>query len=272
MNKLNIGRAFKTAQRFVSHHSPEILTGIGIAGMITTTVLAVKATPKALELIDKEKNRQNREVRKEAAEKGQDACPQISKLKPVEVVKVAWKPYIPAAITGVASIACLVGASSVSARRNAALATAYKLSETALTEYRDKVIETIGDKKEKEIRDKVDEERIINNPVSKKEVIMTGNGDTLFCDFLSGRYFESDMESIRKSENNLNRRMRDEMYISVSDFYDELGLDHTQVSDMLGWNIDKGYIELDFCPHMADNGKPCIMLRHDNPPTYGYDY
>lgn len=271
MNKLNVGKMFKTARRFVTHHSPEILTGIGVAGMITTTVLAVKATPKALDLIEKEKNRQNREVRKEAAEKGQDACPQISKLKPVDVVKVAWKPYIPAAIAGVASATCLISAITVSARRNAALVTAYKLSETALTEYRDKVVETVGEETEKTIQHKIDEERIAKSPVVKKEVIITGNGDTLFCDALSGRYFKSDKETIRASVNNLNLRMRDEMYISISDFYDELGLDHTSISDMLGWNIDKGYIDVDYVPHDTKDGKLCYMLRHNNPPIYDYD-
>ena len=108
MKKTNVTALFKSIQTSLSKHSPEILTGIGIAGMITTTVLAVKATPKALELI---------EDRKEEL----DMHP-ADDLSPVEVVKAAWKPYIPAAATGVASIVCLIGASSVNSKRSAALA------------------------------------------------------------------------------------------------------------------------------------------------------
>ena len=95
--------------------------------MVTTTVLAVRATPKAIELIEAKKKEE-----------------QVDSLPPVEVVKTAWKCYLPATITGVVSMACIIGSCSVSARRSAVLATACKLSETAFTEYQDKVVETIG--------------------------------------------------------------------------------------------------------------------------------
>ena len=162
MRKPNLANLMSNTRQFANKHSPEILTGIGIAGMITTTVLAVRATPKALELLEEKKNED-----------------WVDELSPLEVVKAAWKPYVPAAVTGIASVACLIGASSVNAKRNAALATAYKLSETALSEYREKVIETIGEKKEKTVRDKVAEERVKKNPVSKSEVVVTNNGTTL---------------------------------------------------------------------------------------------
>ena len=109
MNKPNLSNLVDESKLFITRRSPEILTGIGIAGMITTTVLAVKATPKALILIGQAENEKERD------------------LKPIETVKVAWKPYIPAIVTGTMSTICLIGASSVNLRRNAALATAYKL-------------------------------------------------------------------------------------------------------------------------------------------------
>ena len=133
MNKETILKFFNTVKAGTIKHSPEILTGVGIAGMITTTVPAVKATPKALDLIAIAEDEKNDTLTK------------------VEVVKTAWKPYIPAAVTCAASITCLIGASAVNAKRNAALATAYELSKTALTEYKEKVIETVGAKKEEVI-------------------------------------------------------------------------------------------------------------------------
>ena len=140
MNKFNLSSAAKEVCKTIKKHSPEILTGIGIAGMITAAIMAVKATPKALILIEAEKERQNEALLNEADENGWDNCAQITTLKPLDTVKATWKCYIPAVITGAMSVACLIGASSVNARRNAALATAYTLSESALKEYQEKII------------------------------------------------------------------------------------------------------------------------------------
>lgn len=245
----------RVAKTSITKHSPEILTGIGIAGMITTTVLAVKATPKAIRLIEEAKE-----------EKGED-------LTKAETIKTCWKVYIPAVATCIASTTCLIGASSVSIRRNAMLATAYKLSETAFSEYKEKVVETIGDEKAKVVREKVSEERIKKNPITKNEVIMTDYGDTQFYETLSGRYFKSDIEQIKKVVNYLNKDMLQDMFgtISLNEFYDELELERIDLGDELGWRVDKGLIEIDFTSKIADNGKPCIVLDYINAPYYGFD-
>ena len=254
MGKTNLATLVTSTRQFVSKRSPEILTGIGIAGMISTTVLAVKATPKAMDLIEMKKKEE-----------------WMDKLSPVEIVKVAWKPYIPAIVTCVASTTCLIGASSVNAKRNAALATAYKLSETALSEYREKVIETIGEKKERAVRDKVAEERVKKNPVSKNEVIVTGNGKTLCFDPISGRYFMSSIEMIKRAENTLNKQMLHDItgYVSLNDFYDEIGLDHTSVGDDLGWNTNQ-LIDIEFSSQLNDNGEPSVVLDYLVAPRYDF--
>lgn len=254
MRKPNLANLMSNTRQFVNKRSPEILTGIGIAGMITTTVLAVRATPKALELLEEKKNED-----------------WVDELSPLEVVKAAWKPYVPAAVTGIASVACLIGASSVNAKRNAALATAYKLSETALSEYREKVIETIGEKKEKTVRDKVAEERVKKNPVSKSEVVVTNNGTTLCFDPISARYFKSSIDKIKRAENELNKQMLHDIsgYVSLNDFYDELGLDHTSVGDDLGWNVDR-LIDISFSSQLNDNGEPSVVLDYLVAPKYDF--
>jgi len=253
MGKLNLSNIVKNVRTVISKRSPEILTGIGIAGMITTTVMAVRATPKALALIEDKKIENDTE-----------------KLTPVETIKAAWTCYIPAAITGCLSIFCLVGANSVNARRNAALATAYTLSESALKEYQEKVIETIGKKKEQTVRDAIAKDKIDRDPVSSKEVIITEKGNTLCYDSISGRYFKSDIDKLKKVENELNRRMRDEMYISLNEFYYEIGLNPTSIGDDLGWNIDRGYIELNFSSQLSDDGNPCLVIDYQVTPRYDY--
>lgn len=247
MNKADVTKFFKGVGNKVSKHSPEILTAVGIAGMVTTTILAVKATPKALQLIEEEK-----------AE------------TPVEKVKVAWKPYIPAATTGIFSVACLIGASSVNARRNAALATAYKLSETALTEYRDKVVEVVGEKKEKTIRDEVAKDRVEKNPTKKTDVIITGKGNTVCMDYLSGRYFTTDIDKIRKAENAINRKIINNMYASLNEFYSELGLDGTPMGEELGWKLDDGKIEIELSAILDENDEPVVVMDYQVAPKHDY--
>ena len=253
MTKQDLTKILRNAKIVLSKNSPEILTGIGIAGMVTTTILAVKATPKVLTLIDE-------------AERNKKDTLTIS-----EKVKVAYKPYIPATLIGTASIACLIGASSVNVRRKAALYSAYKLSETALLEYKEKVVETIGEKKEKAIKDKIAKDKIDRNPVSKADVVITERGNTLCYDIFSGRYFKSDIDQIKKAENEINSRLLNDMYVSLNDFYDILGLAHAKMGDQLGWSIDDGLIEFDFGSHLADDGTPCLAVEYDIAPKYGFD-
>lgn len=271
MGKEKLTNFVKGVQNSLAKHSPEILTGIGIAGMITTTILAVKVTPKAISLMDKEIRRQNQELLDEAEKNGEEVCPQISKLKPVEVVKVTWKCYIPVVTIAAASISCLIGASSVHSKRNAVLATAYKLSETAFSEYKDKVVETIGEKKEELIRDKIHKDRMEKDPVSKNEIFITDKGDTLCYDYYTGRYFKSDIEKIKRAINELNRKMLLENYVSLNEFYEEIGLARTSTGDRLGWNTDTGLLDLNFSSQLSEEGKPCLVIDFKVMPKYDFD-
>lgn len=256
MNKSGFTKFINTATTAVKKHSPEILTGLGIAGMITTTVLAVKATPKALKAIEAK-----------CEEEG------VEKLPPVEVIKTTWKCYIPAAITGVTSAACIIGASSIHAGRNAALVTLYNLSQSELIDYKETVVETIGEKKEKAIKEKIAQKKIEKVEHSQAPIIITGAGDTLFLEPISMRPFKSDIETIRRIVNDLNYRMTTGMeeYISLSELYSEIGLSQTRVSDSVGWNIGRdGQIEIEFTPGIVEDGRPCLVLDYVVEPRYDF--
>lgn len=254
MSKEKFTGLVNNVKKVVIKRSPEILTGIGIAGMISAGILAVRTTPKALELI--------REREDEL---------KVEKLPVGETVKATWKCYIPAVSTCILSAACIIGASSVHAKRNAAIAAAYKLSEKALIEYKDAVIETIGEKKELEVRDKMAEKRIEKDPISKTEVIVTDKGSSLCYDSISGRYFKSDIETIKRAENVINKQMLSDMYVSLNDFYDEIGLDFTKVGRELGWSVDDGLIDIHFSSQLADDGTPCLVVEYCTPPKYNFD-
>ena len=254
MNKSNITQFIKDVRLSMSKHSPEILLAVGIAGMVTTTILAVKATPKAINLIEEKKREEDRDT-----------------LTIGETVKTTWKCYIPAVFTGATSIACLVGSRSVQAKRTAALATAYKISETALTEYREKVVQTIGEKKEKFIREEIAGDKVEKIPVKESTIYMTGDGSTTFLDPLSERHFLSDINTVKKAQNDLNERMLKDIfgYVSVNEFYDEIGLPRTSIGDEIGWCVTKGKIDIDFSSRI-DDGKPVIVLDYRVAPRWDY--
>lgn len=253
MSKTKLSGLFNSVSTFVNRHSPEILTGLGVAGMVTSTVLAVKATPKALRILEEKK------------QEGDN----VSK---IEIVKSCWKCYAPAVITGVISTACLIGANSVNARRYASLTAAYKLSETALSEYQEKVVETVGEKKEQTIRDRVAAKQIEQHSVPEDDIVYTGHGNTLCFDPMTSRYFYSSIESIRGAAVDVKETLFHGAWgcASLNDFYDELGLPHAEVGDILGWNTDN-IITIDISSHITDKGVPAAVIVYSTRPVYEYD-
>lgn len=254
MNKVDISKTVNNIKTTLKNNSPAILTGLGIAGFIGTAVSVGTATPKAMMLLEEKKLDLNRD-----------------KLKPVEVVQTVWFCYIPSVVIGALSILCILSANNVNAKRNAALATAYSLSETALKEYKTKVIETIGEKKEKDVRDAISQEKIEKNPIVTKEVIITEKGNYLCYEPLSGRYFKSDIDQVKKAINEVNQRLLLDSYISLNDLYDELGLESTNIGDKLGWRIEQSLIEVDFSTQAASDGTPCLVLDFMTTPIYEYN-
>ena len=231
------------------------MIGFGLAGMLTSTIMAVKATPKAMAIIEEEEDYLNRELTK------------------IEKAKLVWKTYEPAAIGYCASTALIIGANNVNSKRSAMFAGAYKLSEQTLATYRDKVIETIGEEKEREISDKVARDKVKEarqTSYHANEVIY-GTGQCLCYDPISGRYFNSDMDKIRKVENDLNYRLMKENMISLNEFYTELGMECTDMGFKYGWNIDEGLIEVRFTSTITDDNKLCLVVTFARSPRLDFD-
>ena len=260
MRKINWRGFAENVGRTLRRRSPEILTGVGISGMIVTTVLAVRATPEALRRIERKKKEEHHR-----------------ELTMMQTVQATWVCYIPAGITGTVSVACLIGASAVNGRRNAALATAYGLAENTLRDYRAKVVETIGENKESAILDAIDRDRVEKNPPpANPETLPTTEGaiaPVLCMDgMFPGRYFYSDMKTLRRAMNKLNWQMNNgsEPYISLNEFYIEVGLPAVDIGDDIGWRTDRGLIDLRFSSQLVNGRTPCLVVSHNNPPEYGY--
>lgn len=244
---------FVTMKSGLTKHSPEILIGLGVAGLLGTTVLAVRETPKVLKLLENKKNELD-----------------VEKLSVKDTVKTVWKNYIPCAVLAVTSVACIVGASNISARRNAALAAAYAIGNKAFSDYKEEVINLLGEEKEKEIKERVADKLLKENPVTSKEVIITDNNEHLCYDEITGRYFKSSQNKIKEAQNVINDRLRDEMWVSLNDLYYELCLPNVRVGDDLGWNVDDGYLDIILSSRIAEDGTPCLTLDYSIGPRYDY--
>ena len=255
--KIDIPKAVAIMRSWGSVHSPAICTGTGIALGVVTVATAVKATPKALYLIEERK----KELQKE-------------KLTTLETVQAAWEPYILPATTGIVSGASILLGQRISSRRVAALSAALSMSESAYSEYQDKVKEVFGKNKEQGVRDKIAQDTVDSNPVEESDIFCTGKGDTLFYDATSGRYFKSDLELIRRGINNVNYEMMNGMcmWACLNDIYQEWGLRETAIGDDIGWNMEDGLIEIrPISTMIADNGKPCIVLEFTKHPRYEFN-
>jgi len=248
MNTGVIALVTKRVGGALTKHSPKILTGIGIASIVATAITAKDAGIKANQILD------------ERWEEIKQQDPNFEDFTKTEEFKETWKCYIPTAISAGISIACLLGVNSIHQKRNAALLGLYSISEAAFKEYKNRVIETIGDEKERVIRDQVTQATIKKNPHKNKDVTVTGNGEHLCYDVLSGRYFKSDVEHMRRAFNNINQKLISEMTMSVNEVYSELDLPGIGMGDVLGWDIDKGQIKPEFGSTLDDNDQPCIVL------------
>jgi hypothetical protein len=236
---------------FTRKHSPEILSGLAVAGVITTAVLAVRATPKAVKQIE-----------------GMEELDPGTVILKRQRAALTWKYYVPAALSAAGTVACIIGAGRIGSRRNTALVAGMAFADRAFQEYREEVKEVLGQRKETEVRDRIAEKRIDEHPPGS-QVIITGGGEQMCYDMLTDRYFRGDIEAIRRAENEINRAIINDMYASQNDFYALIGLGDCVAGEELGWNMEH-YLKLIFTSHLSPEGIPCLAIGYEHPPIAKY--
>jgi hypothetical protein len=236
---------FAKIQQVAQNNSTSILTGVGVAGTISTAVLTGRASFRAARRLGEE-------------------SPYLTRKEKVEKV---WQFYIPPAGVGLVTVSAIVLANRVAGKEAAALAAAYAVSEKALTEYREQVIKKLGT--DDEIRDKVAEARMNKDPINSREVILAGTGQVLCYDILSGRYFQSSQEEIKAAENAVNFNIVNYMHASLSEFYEEIGLPPNGMSDEMGFNANRR-CAVRFSTQMSNDGRPCLAIDFLELPILGY--
>ena len=253
---------------FWSNNDTGILTGVGVVGTVSTAILTGRATIKAVRIIDAETAKLKEKFPDDAAD------PRMNReLSTQDKVKLVWPQYVPPVGVGAVTVTSIIMANRIAGKQAAALAAAYSLSEKAFTEYKEKVVEKIGQNKETDIHDDIVKDKMKKYPVNTREIILAGTGEVLCFDIMSGRYFQSSVEEIKKAENNTNFEIVHHMYASLSSFYDRIGLPATGFSDMLGFNVDNR-CEVKFSTQMSSDDRPCVAIDfHYAPvPDYGKFY
>lgn len=175
-----------------------------------------------------------------------------------EIIQLTWKNYIPPAVAFLGTTVCIVGSNRVSSRKIVAATMAYSLSEKAFNTYKEKVVEQLGEKKEKAIVDEIAADNVRRNP---PPLIISGSG-VLCCEADTGRYFNSTKETIEQAVNKVNAIAFRHCYVSLDDFYDLVGLDHTAHSHDFGWVAGR-LMELYWSSSITDDGRPCLTFVYN---------
>lgn len=239
---------------FLKKHSSTILTVISAGGVIATTVLAVKATPKATKLMLAAEQ-----------EKGE-------KLSPMEVVKVAWKPYVPAMVSGVSTMVCIFGINHFNTKRQASLMSAYALLENSFKEYRKHAEELYGETTDMDIKTKIVESIFNENGITKPE-----DEKLLFFDYQSKQFFESTMQHVAQAECEFLDNLHDRGYACINEYYDILGIPGVEYGYQLGWydfenndpyNCHEFEINLEEVTIKDD--VQCWVISFSMPPSFDY--
>lgn len=215
------------SKKYLKNHSPTILSGIASVGVIASTVMAVKATPKALQLLEDATNKKN------------------DKLSKIEVIQIASPAYIPTAITCLSTIICIFGANALNRKQQASLMSAYALLNGSFKKYRDAANIVYGDDADSKIRAEVAKTTYISCDSSFVHSCSIYNPDMdfeneklLFYDFYSQRYFNATLPAVLNAQYHLNRNLSLRGKVSINEFYEFLGLTPIDGGDDIGWDMD----------------------------------
>jgi acetyl-CoA acetyltransferase len=239
-----------SAARFLRENASSVLTAGGVVGTVATAVLAVRAGMKTQEIIQSETSRRYVETRNETGDID------LAGLTKREKVMLVAPQFVPPVVVGSLTIASIIGANVMSAKRAAALAAAYGMSQKHFDEYKAKVEEKLGLAKEQKIQDEVAQDRV--NQTGERANTVVIFGDEVICyDQPTDRYFKGTMAMIHKAVNSTNQEIIQHGYASATYFYNELEMEGTTWTDDVGWSDP---FELDITQTLTPDQRPCIAI------------
>jgi len=224
---------------WIKKNSPVLLAAAGSVGVLSTAYLTGKASIDAYKELDA---------------RGLIDNPSLGHK---ERVRLVWKLYIPAGISGATTIVCIVGLRRVDGAKLVAAQTALGVSQRAFDGYRREVVQELGEKRDQLFAARSAESQA--NNVSTQLVVTEGS--VLCYEEFTGRIFESDMQSLGRAVNEINSRILKHDYATLDDFYDLIGLGNTMSSGQAGWG-SPDLLELEFSS-ILHKGRPCLAFSYN---------
>lgn len=251
------GELMKRLGKLAVDNSPTILTALGVTGVVSTAYLTAKATVKSMHDL-----RINTD--------GYDAWDDCTPKEKASVIRETgvWKNYMPPVAAGTATILAIISANQIGNRRYAALAAATALSEKAFDDYRTKVKERLGERKEEQVRADVAQDQL-KNVVDGQEIHGEPAGELCYDKF-SMRCFYGNIQSIKEAENLINHILVNDYYASLADLYAHLGLPAPSWSSEIGWHHDNGLLKIQTSSCLTGDGRPAIAIDYSTEPIRGY--
>jgi hypothetical protein len=263
-NSAALSRAALIARKY----SPEILTAIGITGMIGTTVLASKATLKLDPVVSKIREQRfwvDEVTENELVETGtydkQARTKAIAKVYIHGAVDLS-KLYGPSFTLGVSSVACILAAHGIMRRRSVALTAAYKALETAFAEYRERIVSEIGEKKEEDARAGKQQVEVVDDEGKTKKVTAFNPKNispyAKFFDEHNDNWTktpEYNLLFLKAQQNYANDLLQSRGHVFLNDVYDMLGIPRTQAGQVVGWVVSKtgdNFVDFGLYDHWND--------------------
>lgn len=249
-----IGALLYKSKVYLKQSSPTILTCVGAIGVVATSVMAVKATPKALQIIEEHT--------------GYDHDGFMSAPSKKEIVQLTWQCYIPAALIGLSTISCIFGANILNKRNQASLVSAYSLLHQSYRQYREAAKSVYGDDADSKIKAQIAKDTYVSaDGYSIYSTDMDPESEKILCyDLYSQRYFTSTMAAVLNAQYHVNRNLCLRGDTTINEFYEFLGIDKIDNGDEIGWSIDElmegGIMWLDFENSQAemDDGMVCCVI------------
>lgn len=258
MPKLNLSKQVKHLERLITDNSPMILTALGVVGVAGTAVLTHKATKQSEEVLAIK--------RAEINDNRAAGDTYVDSWTRAEVFSQTWKLYIVPVTAGVFTCAAIIGAQKINARRAAAIAGVLAMTQDNFKEYRDKVQEKLTGPQNKKVEAELAKEKI-DRVFNKEAPIYVPEGQVLFVEAYTMRQFPSTKHKVLSAETELNRKVMREDAATLSDFYDILGLEHTSLSDKVGWPV-KSPLEIEFTTTETPEGKPAFVINYVGEPIF----
>lgn len=250
---------YNNSRNMVQKHSPEILAGVGVVGVVASTVMACKATMKLNDILEESKETRDkiRKVENDPAYADkytpEDAKKDLTINYTQTGMKIA-KLYAPAVILGSASLGCLLASNDILRKRNAALSAAYMTVDKSFKEYRSRVAERFGEEVEKEIRYNIKAEEIettvVNEDGSETTIKETVNmmDPNLYSDY--AKFFdeanpnwkndpEYNLMFLKSQQQYANDLLQARGRLFLNEVYDMLGIDRTKAGQVVGWVYNK---------------------------------